>query len=140
MTLIKLIVGAIIIIIATVFSLSLRVASAEAPEPVIEVPQEISNDPVKTYAYKRVVAQFGANNWVYFNNVIVRESRWKCTAKNPSSTAYGLGQLLDSTRASLGFTKSSDCYDQVEEAIVYIKDRYKTPQRAWSFWQANSWY
>lgn len=45
--------------------------------------------------------QFGINRNV-FNSLIMSESSWNPNAKNPSSGAAGLGQLMPSTAAALG--------------------------------------
>lgn len=125
----------VILILLLLLSFFISKAEAEAPVPTIIVPAEIASDPVKSYAYKRVYEIFGETEWQEFDQVIIHESHWDCTAQNPRSSAYGLGQLLTGTRKDLGFTKSTNCFDQVEETIAYVKDRYKTPTKAWDFWK-----
>lgn len=73
-------------------------------------------------------------------NIIRRESSFRPTAQNPTSTAYGLFQFLDQTWATVRCTKSSDAYRQSVCGLRYIQRRYRTPERAWAFWQANHWY
>lgn len=73
-------------------------------------------------------------------NVIRRESSFRPTAQNPTSTAYGLFQFLDQTWATVSCTKTSDAYRQSVCGLRYIQRRYRTPERAWAFWQANHWY
>jgi hypothetical protein len=68
------------------------------------------------------------------------ESNWNPAAQNPSSTAYGIPQFLNSTWASTGIAKTSDPYRQVDAGLIYIKNRYGTPCSAWSFHQAHNWY
>lgn len=115
-------------------------AKASAPDRIIKVPQELLSDQVKTYAYKRVADTWGEESWNSFNNIITRESSWDCTNQNPKSSAFGLGQLLSSTRKYLGLTKTEDCQKQVDEAVIYILDRYKNPDVAWTFWKKNLYY
>lgn len=62
------------------------------------------------------------------------------TAQNPSSSAYGIFQFLDSTWGSVGGSKTSDPYKQSVYGLKYIKQRYGTPTGAWNFWNANGWY
>ena len=69
-----------------------------------------------------------------------RESGWNPNAQNPTSSAYGIPQFLNSTWASTGIRKTSDPYRQVDAGLVYIKKRYGTPCAAWGFHQANNWY
>ena len=80
--------------------------------------------------------------WEALNQLIGHESSWNPTAKNPSSTAYGLFQFLDTTWATVGGQMTSDPYQQAVYGGRYIKNRYQTPSGAWSFWQAQSphWY
>ena len=95
------------------------------------------------------------------------ESSFNWTAQNPTSTAFGLFQFLDQTWAGTGVGKSDAspptarspyqrkrpipgknnsadswrfwmCY----AGLVYIQQRYGTPQRAYAHWLAQSphWY
>lgn len=66
-----------------------------------------------------------------------RESTWNPSDQNDHSTAYGLFQFLNGTWKG---DKTSDPYKQAMEAIDYVKDRYKTPENALSFWDENKWY
>lgn len=68
------------------------------------------------------------------------ESGWNPAAANPTSTAYGIPQFLDSTWATVGYTKTSDPYTQIDAGLAYIAKAYSTPCGAWSFWQANHYY
>jgi hypothetical protein len=75
-------------------------------------------------------------------NIVSHESSFRPTAQNPTSTAYGLFQFLDSTWATVGCRKTSDAYQQSVCGLRYIQRRYHTPEAAWRFWQAQSphWY
>jgi len=68
------------------------------------------------------------------------ESSLNPRAQNPSSTAYGLFQFLDSTWKGTGVQKTSDPYQQFVGGFRYIKQRYGTPEAAWAFWQKHHWY
>ena len=61
---------------------------------------------------------------------------------NSSSGALGPFQLNPSsgTAQQYGVNKDSPLIDKVVAGLKYIRDRYGTPERAWSFWQANGWY
>ena len=62
-----------------------------------------------------------------------KESAWNHKADNPTSTAFGVPQLLKldpDTPAPL----------QVERGLAYIKHRYEKPSVAWSHWRSNGWY
>jgi hypothetical protein len=73
-------------------------------------------------------------------NLWGKESGWNPNAQNPSSTAYGIPQFLDSTWASTGIAKTSDGYRQIDAGLIYIEQRYGTPCSAWSHSQAKNWY
>jgi hypothetical protein len=69
-----------------------------------------------------------------------KESGWNPDAQNPSSTAYGIPQFLDSTWASTGIAKTSDGYRQIDAGLIYINSRYGSPCGAWSHSQSTGWY
>jgi hypothetical protein len=73
-------------------------------------------------------------------NLWGKESGWNPNAQNPSSTAYGIPQFLDSTWAGTGIAKTSDGYRQIDAGLIYIEQRYGTPCSAWAHSQANNWY
>lgn len=70
----------------------------------------------------------------------MKESGWNNHAQNPTSTAYGIGQFLDSTWAGYGIPKTSDPRKQVLAMARYIKARYGSPSRALSFHYSHNWY
>jgi SLT domain-containing protein len=74
--------------------------------------------------------------------LVARESSFDPTAKNPKSTAAGLFQFLDGTRADYGGSKVdwSDPYQQTLAGLKYIKARYSNPVKALQFWDENQWY
>jgi colicin import membrane protein len=74
--------------------------------------------------------------------IIMRESSGDPTADNPTSTAFGLGQLLLGNRILyLGQDyATTDCGRQLWAFRAYVRDRYGTAERAKAFWQANGWY
>jgi septal ring factor EnvC (AmiA/AmiB activator) len=78
-----------------------------------------------------------AEHWI-----IMRESSGDPTADNPTSTAFGLGQLLLGNRILyLGRDyATTDCGRQLWAFRAYVRDRYGTAERAKAFWQANGWY
>jgi hypothetical protein len=78
--------------------------------------------------------------------LIGRESGFRSTAQNPTSTAYGYGQFLTSTRNSYAKKYPNLNYNNPVDQIVltykYIKDRYGTVQNALTQWEHRSphWY
>ncbi|MCW2677072.1 MAG: uncharacterized protein JWR70_2112, partial [Modestobacter sp.] len=69
-----------------------------------------------------------------------KESGWNPNAQNPSSTAYGIPQFLDSTWAGTGIAKTSDGYRQIDAGLIYIDSRYGSPCGAWSHSRSTGWY
>lgn len=101
------------------------------------------SDALHNTVYKAFIAAgFPNDQWPDMVNLINGESSWNPRAKNPSSTAYGLGQFLDSTWATVGGAKTSNAAEQARLMMNYIAGRYGDPAKAWAFWQAQSphWY
>jgi hypothetical protein len=78
--------------------------------------------------------QFSAIDYVFSH-----ESGWNNLAQNPTSTAYGIAQFLDSTWATVGGHKTSDPSLQIEYGLKYM-NKYGGPNGAASFWQGHHWY
>jgi hypothetical protein len=74
--------------------------------------------------------------------IIMHESGGDPTADNPTSTAFGLGQLLLGNRILyLGQDyATTDCGKQLTAFRAYVRDRYGTAENAQAFWQAHGWY
>jgi hypothetical protein len=74
--------------------------------------------------------------------IIMHESGGNPTADNPTSTAFGLGQLLLGNRILyLGQDYATiDCGKQLRAFRAYVRDRYGTAENAQAFWQAHGWY
>lgn len=74
--------------------------------------------------------------------IISHESGGSTTAKNPSSTAFGLGQLLIANRRHyLGANaNTTDPNLQLKAFRGYVHDRYGTADRAAAFWRSHHWY
>lgn len=92
---------------------------------------------------KAVLARYGwGQYWSAFNSLVMGESGWRNTAQNPTSTAYGIGQFLNSTWATVGGTKTSDPALQVKYMLDYIRSVYGDPGNAYRTWSGRSphWY
>ena len=73
------------------------------------------------------------HEWKSLRELWTRESRWDYTANNPTSSAYGIPQLLK-------MDESTPMGRQIELGLKYIKHRYDTPSRALAFHNRNNWY
>jgi len=86
-------------------------------------------------------AGFGLDQMPCLDKMWTHESNWRTTAENASSGAYGIPQALPASKmATYGSDYRSNPVPQIKWGLNYIKDRYKTPCGAWSFWQAHNWY
>lgn len=72
--------------------------------------------------------------------LIGKESGCRPTAQNPTSTAYGIFQFLDSTWASVGCVKTPDPVEQMRCGTKYVMQRYGSWAGARSFHLRSGWY
>ena len=105
---------------------------------VIELPEGLQT--YKEFAYKTVVSEWGVEQWIFFNDLITRESNWNNLAQNPKSSAFGYGQFLNSTWETVGCKKTIDPDEQIRCTVEYIKRSYETPQNAIIFHNATNYY
>ena len=78
-----------------------------------------------------------------FKKVLTQESHFNSKAKNPTSSATGVAQLLQSTYRNLGFkTTVRDAIAQSVAALAYISERYGSagPCGAWHHELKFGWY
>lgn len=80
--------------------------------------------------------------WDALYNLIMGESGFRNTAQNPTSTAYGMFQFLNSTWGTVGASKTSDPWAQTVAGLRYIANSYGSPLNAYSKWSSRSphWY
>jgi len=91
---------------------------------------------------QRIAASHGwaGAQWSALFRLWMNESGWNPNAQNPTSTAYGIPQFLNSTWAGTGIAKTSDPGRQIEAGSRYIASRYGSPVNALRFWMAHHWY
>lgn len=99
----------------------------------------VARDNVQKLAQSMAMSQhnWSGPEWDALVDLIERESGWNPDAQNPTSSAGGLFQFLDSTRANYGITQDSPLQDQIRAGLQYIADRYQTPSRALSHWMSR---
>jgi hypothetical protein len=84
---------------------------------------------------------WGSGQFSCLNSLWNKESNWKVTADNPTSSAYGIPQALPGRKmASAGSDWRTNPATQIEWGLEYIADRYGTPCSAWGHSQRNNWY
>ena len=84
----------------------------------------------KTFA--SVGFDWRGKEWKCLESLWTRESRFDSEARNPKSSARGIGQLLGE--------KSGDARIQVLRADKYILKRYGNPCKALAFHDRRGWY
>jgi hypothetical protein len=99
-----------------------------------------ANGPVRQMAREILEKMGWGDQWGDLDWLVTRESGWRPTAQNPSSTAYGLFQFLNGTWGTVGATKTSDPLKQIQAGIKYIQQRYGDVRGARRFWERNHWY
>ncbi len=84
---------------------------------------------------------WGSKQFNCYNNIIMRESMWKVSADNPTSSAYGIPQALPGSKmASAGPDWRTNPATQIKWGLGYVKSRYGTPCSAWGFKSSHGWY
>lgn len=94
---------------------------------------------------KKLAQKYGwtGNQWKALYNLWMGESGWNEKADNPSSDAYGIPQALPGKKmASAGGDWKTNPETQIKWGLQYIKERYGSPAKAWSFWNSKNphWY
>ncbi len=109
-------------------------------------PRGAPKDRAGIVALMRTVAtQYGwgsGGQWDSLYALEMGEAGFNPNAQNPTSTAYGLGQFLDSTWAMTGISKTSDPWAQAKAMMIYISQVYGSPANAYAKWSGRSphWY
>ncbi len=84
----------------------------------------------------------GGGQWSSLLKLIQGESGFNPNAQNPTSTAFGLFQFLNSTWGTVGGSKTSNPALQSEYGMRYIGNKYGNPSNAYAKWSSRSphWY
>ena len=105
---------------------------AEAEAPSIKIEQVALSNP-KAYAESLVMGyDWNPTDMVCLAKLWGKESAWNYLADNPTSSAFGIAQLLGET--------SKDPARQIRQGLKYIKHRFSTPCRALAFHTAHGYY
>jgi hypothetical protein len=83
----------------------------------------------------------GGEQFSCLDRLWTKESEWRTTAANPTSSAYGIPQALPGSKmASAGADWRTNPATQIRWGLGYIADRYGSPCAAWRHSQAHNWY
>jgi hypothetical protein len=121
---------------------SLMVQSIMAPPAIPEMIVYKERPPLMQVNAKQVARELlTVKDFKCFTQLMGKESAWK-DKKNPTSSAEGVGQLLDSTYKNLGMKRSNSTVAQTVAALAYIGRKYGSggPCAAWAFWKKHSYY
>ena len=98
--------------------------------PLMQVnPKEVARELLTTKQFK------------CFNALMSKESAWQ-DKDNPTSSASGVGQLLDGTYRNLGMKRSNSTVAQTIAALAYIGRKYGSagPCGAWDHFKRKNYY
>ena len=98
-----------------------------------EAAQKLAKAKLNDYGWK-------ANQFVCLNNIWTKESHWNYKAVSKTHD-HGIPQrnMPDASKKEI-HKFMSDPVAQINWGLNYISARYKTPCKAWSFWQTHHWY
>lgn len=119
--------------------------AAQAINPLVAVPSIVKYEkrpPLMQVDPKEFARELLAPaDFKCFNMLMSKESAWQ-DKKNPTSSAEGVGQLLDSTVENLGLKRGKSRVSQTVAALSYIGRKYGSGGacKAWAFFQRNNYY
>jgi hypothetical protein len=84
---------------------------------------------------------WGQSQFSCLDKLWTKESGWRVSADNPTSSAYGIPQALPGVRmAAYGSDWRTNPVTQIKWGLDYIEDAYGSPCNAWAHSQAKGWY
>ena len=104
--------------------------------------RSVSGGSPKSIARGMVASRgWGSGQFSCLDRLWTKESGWRVTANNPSSSAYGIPQALPGSKmASAGPGWRTNARTQIRWGLGYISSTYGTPCSAWAHSQSNGWY
>lgn len=97
-------------------------------------PKEVAMNLLADHGWK--TSQFSC-----LDSLWTKESHWKVSADNPTSTAYGIPQALPGKRmAAYGDDWRTNPVVQIKWGLDYIENTYGSPCNAWSHSKLKGWY
>lgn len=112
----------------------------EKPQRAVEQPAVVVESGRTPASAKRLAKRLTVargwdrgRQWLALTRLWSKESGWRHDADNPTSSAYGIPQLLH-------LKPGTPAYDQIMAGLRYIEHRYGSPVAAWEFWKRHKWY
>jgi len=98
----------------------------------------LSNSQSKDYAQKYAQEKlqelgYDKTEWSSLKTLWNNESKWNHKAQNPTSSAYGIPQILN-------MPPGTPIEKQIDLGMKYIQKRYKTPSLALEHQTKKGWY
>ena len=105
---------------------SMLVNAGFAPQPAIPASIIFKERPLLEQVDAKELAKklLTKNQFSCLGKLLGKESAWNPLAKNPKSSAKGIGQLLDSTYENLGMKHSEAAVPQLVGTLAYIHRRH----------------
>jgi hypothetical protein len=123
---------------------SLFVNAAFAPQMAVPATVIYKDPPALMQVNPKQIARelLTKKQFACFTKLVGKESAWNPKAKNPTSSARGIGQLLEGTYQNLGMKHSESGVAQTVATLAYIGRKYGSggPCAAWEFFKRNRWY
>lgn len=121
---------------------SMCVNAAFAPQPAIPASIIYKERPILKQVEAKQLAKklLTKKEFSCLTKLLGKESAWKAEAKNPTSSAKGIGQLLDATYRNLGMKHSEASVAQLVATLAYIHRRHLTPCNAWDHFKKKNYY
>ena len=125
-------------VVAVSLAAVLDAVQAEPAVPVVSVRQNLMEADARDVAR----ALLTKKHYKCFTQLMGKESAWNPLAKNPTSSAAGVGQLLSGTYKNLGMKHSNEAVPQTVAALAYIGRKYGSagPCGAWQHFKRKNWY
>ncbi len=99
-----------------------------------------AQDP-RSIARQLLAARGQSGQFSCLDSLWTKESGWKVSADNPTSSAYGIPQALPGNKmANAGSDWRTNPRTQISWGLSYIADAYGTPCAAWSHSKSHNWY
>ena len=119
-------------------SLLVQVVAPDRVNPLVAQPKTLINQMDARDLAKELLNDKDFNCW---DQLMTKESHW-ADAKNPVSSAEGVGQLLDGTMDNLGMKRSEAPAAQMIAALAYLGRHYGSGGAcsAWKHWQKHKYW
>lgn len=121
---------------------SMLVNAAFAPQPAIPASIVYKERPILQQVDAKKLAKklLTKKEYSCLAKLLGKESAWNAEARNPNSSAKGIGQLLDATYRNLGMKHTEASVPQLVATLAYIHRRHLTPCKAWSHFKEKNYY